>query len=561
MVGHISSKPSSPSNVGTGADLTGKNTSGKNIASSSTSQTSSAQSTVSASSVNNTANAAVTNASASEKVAALVKQLNDQGTIQARVSSSQPLDKAAQQLLVKLNPTAAAQLSSATANQGSSAKGSADTPLYLVKLSAASTTTNAGATTTALNTPSSTLLQPLVTTISSTALKIGDSVALVLNKQGNIVVKPEVASVRPIIAENIKQALPQQQSLHSLLTIGKAIGNLPQAVQNALLPPNTQQALQQLNTHAYQPSQLQSANQIKAALQHSGVLAESTLQQGQGISQDIRNILGQLLQALPQEGSKSDGAFSKTAFDQIINLWVQQTANIPVSAKPSVDNVTQQLATLMQLLGIKISPATQGEAKKARDVIAKGIEQMIKGVQEKIHLNQLRSLGVGTSLADDISSQYSSKTPPFTTDITLRWGEYALPLAISIREEEHHSTAQKQSNEQEEKKITRRWQVFMSFDLPAQPLSEKGSSPSAMPDTHKIPVHSLHSQLTIVEDTVSATLWSESASLCQQAKQQLNTLRDTLRANGLQVDELLCINGKPPSQEMSLDYHLIDVKT
>lgn len=568
MDGHISPKHSSSPTVSHGANTAANPKSTVSTSSSQAAVTPSSASTTTSRPSGEVNNSAVRIA-ASEKVAALVKHLGEQGVVQARVSSSQLLDNSAQQRLAKVNPSTAAQFTGSTtpaATQGASPSPNiSNSPLYLIKFVAAQPLTTelplAHSSVTERST-SSPLLQPLLTTISSTALKIGDHVELVLNKQGNIIIKPDVSSVRPIIADSIKQALPQQQPLHPLLNVGKALGSLPQAVQNTLISSTIQQALQPLSAQTYSASQLQSVPQIKTALQNSGVLTESQLQQQQGITQDIRQTLGQLLLAVQQESgasthAKSDGLLSKTVVDQIIGLWLQQAMTTPSTLKPTADNISQQLATLMQLLGVKISPNAQGDLKKTREVIAKQLEQMLKGVQEKIHLNQLRSLGADSTLPDDTSANYANKTHPFVTELALRWGEYALPLSISIREQEQHSSSKQNATEHDEKKLTRRWQVFMSFDLPAFDQWQEATLLS----TGNIPTHTLHSQLTIIDDSVSATLWSESAQLCQQAKKHLTLLRDTLTANGLQVDELLCINGKPPNQDMSLDYHLIDITT
>jgi len=215
----------------------------------------------------------------------------------------------------------------------------------------------------------------------------------------------------------------------------------------------------------------------------------------------------------------------------------------------------------------------QSDTKKLRDVATKQLEQMAKGIQEKVHLNQLRSLGADGQVNDDINYN-SARTNAFVTEISLRWGEHVLPLQISITEEEPKKNEDSDRDEQDEKKITRRWQVFMSFDLPAD-ASMYNSAPSVItnptidptqpsPNTqyNRPPtIETLHSKLTIIDDTVSATLWSESFALCQKAKQHFTFLRNTLTAHGLQVDELHCINGKPPSQDVSLDYNLIDIKT
>ncbi|MFT7387476.1 MAG: hypothetical protein ACI8VC_000716 [Candidatus Endobugula sp.] len=570
------------------------------------------QGTLPAGKVNNTSQTSLaktettntTTRSATDMVNTLVKQLTQQKTINANVSSSQLLDSKAQQLLAKNNPNVAAQMNATDASSAQK-----KTALYLVKLASTATTSANNAASnysmpkgSAINSPlmsgsvmsgsvmsGSVINSPLMkgstmnnaallTTVTTTPFKVGDQVELLLNKQGQIVVKPNVSSVRPAIAENFKQALPQQQSLSQLLNTASSIGKLPTAMQNVLLANTTQLPLRQLGQFAYQPAQLQLPSQIKTALQQSGVLTESRLQQQQPIGNDLRSVLGQLLHTLQQETSvlgsqKNDPAFSKTPFDQIINLLVQQLPQQAAASKTSGNSTTQPLASLMQLLGVKMAHNAQSDTKKLRDVATKQLEQMAKGIQEKVHLNQLRSLGADGQVNDDINYS-SARTNAFVTEISLRWGEHVLPLQISITEEEPKKNEDSDWDEQDEKKITRRWQVFMSFDLPAD-ASMYNSAPSVItnpmidptqpsPNTqyNRPPtIETLHSKLTIIDDTVSATLWSESFALCQKAKQHFTVLRNTLTAHGLQVDELHCINGKPPSQDVSLDYNLIDIKT
>ncbi|MFT6102601.1 MAG: hypothetical protein ACJA2B_001043 [Candidatus Endobugula sp.] len=531
------------------------------------------QQTISQANLARTESTSAATRTATEMVDTLVKQLTQQKTMNANVSSSKLLDSKAQQLLAKINPNVAAQVKSPP----SSAQ--AAPALYLVKLASTIASTVFTPTNTTLNNPTlnntttnnpSLNMPTLLTTVTTTPFKAGDQVELLLNKQGQIVVKPSVSGVRPAIAENFKQALPQQQSLSLLLNTANSIGKLPLAIQSALLAKSTQLPLNQLEQFSYKPTQLQSPLHVKTALQQSGILTESKLQQQQPIGNDLRTALGQLTQTLQQETSlqgtqKNDHLFSKTAFDQIINLLVQQLPQQAVAAKTSGNTITQQLASLMQLLGVKITPNGQADSKKIREVAAKQLEQMAKGIQDKIHLNQLRSLGADGKINDDNTLNYSSgKTQPFVTEISLRWGEHVLPLHISITEEESKKNDGSNHHEKEEKKTTRRWQVFMSFDLPAD-LHANSSSFDPKQQSKNTPpmpiIETLHSKLTIIDDTVSATLWSESLTLCQKAKQQFTFLRNTLTAHGLQVEELHCINGKPPSQDVSLDYNLIDIKT
>jgi hypothetical protein len=310
-------------------------------------------------SANVSSNASVATTEASTKTAmldTLVKQLSRQGTIQAEVSSSQRLDSKAQQLLVKTNPTLAAQLQSqsqsALPSGTSSSSNSTPTAMYLVKLSqVGSALSNNTASNNATNQTSAAINKPtLLTTITPTPFKIGDQLQLQMNSQQQITIKPSVASVRPIIADSLKSALPQQQHLSLLLNTLSTISKLPTATQNILLAKNTQAALQQLTQFAYTDKQLTSANSIKNALANSGVLTENKLQQQQLISSDLRAVLGQLSQVLSQSSTNHDSPLPKTAFDQFITLLMHQLPQAIFTAKPTAINVTIQVTAIMQLL-------------------------------------------------------------------------------------------------------------------------------------------------------------------------------------------------------------------
>jgi hypothetical protein len=341
---------------------------------------------------------------------ALVQQLNRQGTVQAEVSSSQRLDSKAQQLLVKTNPTLAAQLQSQSQSTQQSGTGSSSsstpTAMYLVKLSqvgnALNNNTATSNATTQANTGSN--KPTLLTTITPTPFKIGDQLQLQMNSQQQITIKPSVASVRPIIADSLKSALPQQQNLSLLLNTLSNISKLPAVTQDILLAKNTQTALQQLTQFTYTDKQLNSANNIKNALVNSGVLTENKLQQQQLTSSDLRIALGQLSQAvgqaLGQPSTSSDSPLPKTAFDQLITQLMQQLPQAMITAKPTANNVTRQVTAIMQLLGFKTDANTQTDIKKIKDVAAKIIGQMAQGVQDKIHLNQLRLLGADSQAND-----------------------------------------------------------------------------------------------------------------------------------------------------------------
>lgn len=462
-------------------------------------------------------------ATASSPLQALTQQLTQAATITVTVKSAQIIDSKAQQLINTVNPQLAASIVQAQQNTSTKIQ-SSHQPLYLVKLAQGLQQAS------------------LLTTVTPTAFKAGDQLQLQLNTQGQIVIKPSIASVRPAIAEGLKTALPLQQNISPLLSNTHTIQTLPSNIQSLLLSPTTRQALQTLSQAIQTPESLLTGGQVKNALANSGLFTEQKLQTQTSLQGDLRVALSTLLNALGNSTSGSTSAEVKShlPLEQILSQVITLATNPSGLTKPEGN---QQLLTgLLQLLGLKTTPQAHSDAKKVKGAIAHKLGQLATGAQEKIQLNQLRAF------SNDTASQEpsSNRTATFNAEIPLRWGDQVLPLQLSIKEEPPKKQHSQEAPETEGKKITRRWQVFLSFDLPGQ---------------HANTIEQLHTQLTVIENTVSATLWTSSELLCKKAKQQLTLLRNSLTAKGLEVEDLHCIKGKPPQQTLSLDYNLVDIRT
>lgn len=462
-----------------------------------------------------------TNSSQLQTVTQLLKNTAE---ITVNVASTQQLDNKAQQLLAKVNPTLNQQILQAKSHLTQATP--SNSLLHVVKL-------------VQIGSP-----HTLLTTITPTAFKTGDQLQLQLNQQQQIVIKPTVASVRPAIAEGLKTALPNQQNISQLLNSIHSLQKLPSNLQNILVNNSTASQLNTLSHFIKNQYSLSSANQVKTALTNSGPLTEQKIQNQQSLHGDLRATLAALLKTLPNEARQKTTEYNpqKTIELAVTHLLTAITST-PTAKQSSNESIQQALGGLLQLLGIKSTQTNGQEAKKIQHAIAQKISQLATGAQEKIQLGQLRSLETGNS-----GDSNATKLVAFNTEIPLRFGDQVLPLQLSIKEmtEKKQENNEEENTQKENKKTTRRWHVFLSFDLP-------GNTPEH--------THQLHTQLIIVDDVVSATLWSDSLPLCQKAKQQLHTLRNNLIAKGLQVEDLLCINGKPPQQTASLDYNLIDITT
>lgn len=239
------------------------------------------------------------------------------------------------------------------------------------------------------------------------------------------------------------------------------------------------------------------------------------LNQKTGSSQKLEQFVQLLLSTLQQQTPAS--------------TQTQQPANLP----------TKELNNILQLLGIRVG-VEQTPQKAATEFIGQQLKQLINGANEKNRLNQLRSLGIDTTSSTDTNT---IKGINFTTELPLRWGEQVLPLHLSIREQvqEQYNEHSEDSNTEKENESARQWHIFLSFELPNN--------------------EQLHTQVSLIEHTLSATVWAESQQLCDKAQQQLGHLRKSLTDNGFKVEDIYCIQGKPPQQDTSLAYNLVDIKT
>ncbi len=516
------------------------------------------------------ANSSTTAQTSNTAIINLLKQLTQGQTIEAQVKSIQVLNAHDKTLLQQANPSLVTRLSqqlsdtkhsnvtqSATTVNSSVTNSNvaatqtinqqliAKTTLYLAKL--------------LVNTPSN--KPQLLTTITPQLLKTNEPVLLGQRNQQLVIDKLPSQKVQHIAANIIKDSLPRQQSVNQLQEFIARLDQVPTSIQNKLLSESTLQAVRQLLSFTHTPSSLNQGQQVKQALNNSGIALESKVSQQQtsnsNITQDIRATLDKIIAGInnkpitasnnqlqsniktPLTLNTSTDITPKELEKIISSLLPAQTSTLALIAQNTNNTLATATAALFRLLGFQL-PSENIQTTSLPRIVELHLKKLIEQTQAKIQLNQLRSLGLDRPISE-------GRTPllqQFHTEIPLRFNEQVLPLQISIHEQEytkHNSEESEHDNKEEKKAAQRRWQVFMSFDLPNH---EK-----------------LHTQLNIVEDSISATLWAESSLLCQKAQQEINILRDKLLANGLNVDDLTCVHGKPPQQDFSLDYNLVDIKT
>jgi hypothetical protein len=523
-----------------------------------------------------TTSAPVANGSSTNNIidTSLLERLQQGQILTAQVKSTQVLSNSEKSLLKTANPslfqTLDQQLQSTPSNKDNT-NNLLNTPAGNIK-----TNTNTGGiqnTTlyfTKLLINQSNIKPELLTTITPEKLMANEQV-LISQRNGQLVInKPLNQTLQQVAIDTIKQSLPKQQSVSQLQQFVSNLQQLPAAVQTKLFnlsvtDSNILQTVKAISLLVHAKESLSQPQQVKSALENSGVQLESKIAQQKPLHTDIRTHIDKLYTFVNKSGITSNqahnlnnlqnstgnpeqnisvnppiGKILKEIDKLLINLASSPTSTTTIGVTTQASNnlnIPTSTAALFRLLGVQLPPENQTIS--LPQVIQQHLKKLLEQTQARIQLNQLRSLNLDSSSTDS----KANTAQQFHSELPLRFNDQILPLQIIIKEQEQDSESERkdadESNPTKEKQ--RQWQVFLSFELPNN--------------------ENLHTQLNIINDSVSATIWTESTSLCQKAKQDINVLRDKLIANGLTVDDLSCIHGKPPKQDFELGYNLIDIQT
>lgn len=191
---------------------------------------------------------------------------------------------------------------------------------------------------------------------------------------------------------------------------------------------------------------------------------------------------------------------------------------------------------LLQLLHPHILAGRQPTSSNAQnhtaqlDLATGTILRQIAASLAQVQANQLQSLVAPKADTDggQLIHSWNLEIPVFLD------GQFK-PIQLHINEERH---PEHRTPENEKRRV---WKITLGFDFDG--LGE------------------FFATLRIIDNSVSATFWSERPETLQQINKELQHLGKSLRKVGLNVEELECRRGKPSIQETRLDQQLVDIKT
>ncbi|BFM15982.1 hypothetical protein R50073_21650 [Maricurvus nonylphenolicus] len=407
-------------------------------------------------------------------------------------------------------------------------------------------------------------------TLTDQPVKSGQTVQLLLKTAAQLVLVPDnktgtlntqtnqnttslTHAQQTTLSQSYREALPRQAPLQQTFRLLEALQRLPNFQQQ--LPAQLKHSLEQVRQYALSPQQLSTPSGLKQALQHSGVQLEARLNhqppkavptaQQAPTQAAVKTSESALLtpntktQAASPTAPPLNSQDAKAALlhaEQRVSQYLAQVSATSGSTQrtplqvPAHSPVETLVVLLKQFLA---APATNTAAQQEsgqREDLLQTLQQQLQSAVAKMQTQQLHTLSQQFAKPDQPQAQH------WLIELPVRLNNDVSSVEVRIDED-----WVRPQDEEESKDKVRLWTVMLAFDLP-----ERGK---------------LFAQLKIVQDSVSANIWAEQNTTLAEAKRKLQTLRQRLDADGVNVTSIECFKGKPPMQDIRLDYALVDIKT
>lgn len=386
--------------------------------------------------------------------------------------------------------------------------------------------------------------------------------AAITKAQQSVVHTAAQAKAQSALAEALRTLLPQKEKPQELFATLAPLQQLPIKKRDQLLPVTVQQALRNVADQLRSMPQLTNPKLLPMVLKNSGVQFEQKLAASLSpapessaatknpvstptspisqrlISQDYKGALLHLLNQLGQALGKVAPPMNEVPPTPLTSTPSATSSTTPLPFSPFQSTgfalpTPLQFPTALQLLQhLAARPNLDLSDKVLRTQLMLLLHQHTLTSLAKVQLQQLHTLNHQQSQVDS-----PQPTQSWLFDIPVRYGQDVHPLEIRIDQE----WVNDEKNEENQRDKVKQWSVMLSFNLPR--------------------LGGLYAQLTILDDAVSAKLWAEQTSTLAQAQASLESLRQQLQAQGVEVKQLQCVNGPPPSRSVSLNYALVDIQT
>ena len=343
-----------------------------------------------------------------------------------------------------------------------------------------------------------------------------------------------------IIDNLLRQALPTKQAVVKLLPLLQQL-TTSTTLTDEPLSKNLHQSINRLLSSVPEAAALQNPRELKRALINNGIFFESkladfiksTFTNGNAIkapainhlvNQDIKGQLQQLLKLTEQLNAKTIDTRPPHAAKQLDSTAHTYNNSASNHAQQAQSLLTSSASSLTQQ-PLNLSTANLGSNENAglmlkqlgRQLLASLAQTQVNQAEILVNRGQLQADG------QPAVNHWTFELPVFN-------GQHIDNIALKIKREKENSEADSKATP---------WTIMLNFDL-----------------------HSLGKikiQLSVIQQSVSATVWSEAKQTHQIVKQHINSLQKNLEQVGVHVQRLDCLLGTPPELKSQLNQPLVDI--
>lgn len=417
----------------------------------------------------------------------------------------------------------------------------------------------------------------LITTLTQEGKPLPDSLGKLLQAVGDTTSTQARVQAQEAISNSLRQLLPLKDSgqdlLGSLPKVMQFLQQLSPSVRSEWLSADVQTSLKALANHIRLSDQLSNPKLLAMALKTNGQGFELGLAQRLGLSLPTAigtsplssaGLTGAKASGSPagipaasgmaiKESLKSQGTAAlanlpatpplsklaaqdlKGALLGVLHQLERESATLTASGilPPMTDKFSPNNA-LPQFLGLLLlRPPAELSQKQLRAQLVMLMHQYTLGSLAKIQLQQIHSVSQQLNQADQ-----AQPLPSWQFELPIRHGQEVHPLHIQLEQKWIEDPEEKDTGTS---RRLRQWNIMLGFDLPQ--------------------LGHFYAHLGLLGEQLTIRFWAEREPTLQAARAKLDSLRTQFEQEGIEVVQLQCVPGLPPSQKMSIHYALVDVKT
>lgn len=350
--------------------------------------------------------------------------------------------------------------------------------------------------------------------LTQLALKPGQQLPLTVNPHGQLQLGSSTEkttatqqSLQQALRQTLPNQLPQTQLTNTLTQLSQ--NPLPQALENII---------NQLKNNLPSAQQLTTSEGAAKALSNSGLFLENKMSQliSTGQSQSASALL-----------TSKDLKATLASLEASAQTAIQTAKQTPDTSNPPMwaQQWQKQLSERNQNNRAELT------TKQLQVQLTVTLHQTLLAARQRV-----QHLQVGKLTSQQAGAEATTPTSgALQMEIPFVDGRALNVLKLSIEERDA------QKDETQDDKKQKLWRVQLSFNV--EPLGE------------------IHARLDIQNDHLKAKLWSESDSALNKLQDAMSTLSERLDKDGVTVDELKCLKGRPALTDNRFQTQLINVKT